>query len=310
VNDKPTGRYYRITPRFWQDTDIRNEWTEDMRFLAIYLMTSPHRNMVGLFYCPLCYIENDLQWQSKRLRVAFDALSSADFIRYDEKAQVILIVKGLKHDSPSTGKQVEGAIKVLRGLPLTHLLKDLLDAATLECECLANAMRMAFDWHSIETRIPYTVYRTPNTVENISQTPSATDVAPASPSGVIKPNEVLELWNEVCGDTLPKCQKLAPKRLDQVRARLREAGRTAEWWRAYFARIADYRFCRGENDRGWKATLDWATKSEDVVTRVLEGTYGATYSQSHVTAPPPVVVREWTMEERIEQIRREREGAK
>ncbi len=306
MNDKPTGRYYRITPRFWQDTDIRNEWTEDMRFLAIYLMTSPHRNMVGLFYCPLCYIENDLQWQSKRLRVAFDALSIADFIRYDERAQVIFIVNGLKHDSPSTGKQVEGAIKVLRGLPFTHLLKDLLDAAEVQCECLSSAMRLAFDWQSIEIRIPYTVTRIPNTVEKISQTPSATDVAPSSLNGSIKPDEVVTLWNDVCGSILPKCQKLAPKRLGQVKARLREPGRTADWWRAYFARITDYRFCRGENDRGWKATFDWATKSEDVVTRVMEGTYGATYSGPN-TPPPPVAVRTESMSELIEAAKRKLE---
>ena len=40
------GRYYRIRPSFWQDPKVRNQWTEDMRMLALYLTTSPHRNMV------------------------------------------------------------------------------------------------------------------------------------------------------------------------------------------------------------------------------------------------------------------------
>lgn len=301
--EKSAGRYYRITPRFWQDTDIRNEWTEDMRFLAIYLMTSPHRNMVGLFYCPLVYMENDLQWQSKRLRVAFDALSSANFIRYDDKAQVIFIINSLKHDSPGTGKQVEGAIRVLKGLPFTPLLKDLLDAATMQCECLANAMRMAFDWQSIDTRIPYPysvpVFRIPNPdtegVETKPSSPSGDPPGPALPSA----QETIDLWNSVCGQTLPRVSKLTPGRSRAVKARLREKGRNADWWRAYFSRIAASSFCGGDNDRGWKADFDFATRSEDVIANVLEGKYDDRKPVAQVAAPPPIPIRTKSMEQLI-----------
>ena len=266
------GRYYRITPRFWQDPDVRNEWTEDMRLLAIYLMTSPHRNMVGLYYCPLSYIENDLQWKSNRLRLAFDSLSSeaVDFIRYDHAAQVVFLVNGLKHDSPTTPKQVTGAVNILRNLPRTKLLNDLLSAAEMECECLANAIRMQFDCESVEVRVPDTVPRTPypdnRTPESAIADTLPTDVGPL-------PDAIASLWNEVCGNTLPKVTKLTASRRTHVRARLREKGRDLDWWRAYLGRIIASPFLIGENDRGWKADFDWATSSEDNVTKVLEGRY-------------------------------------
>ena len=274
------GRYYRVTPRFWQDSDVRNEWTEDMRMLAIYLMTSPHRNMVGLFYCPLVYIESDLQWQSKRLRMAFDALVSADFIRFDEKAQVILIVNGLKHDSPSTGNQVAGAIKVLHTLPRTPLLKDLLDAATMECECLANAMRSAFDWQSIDLLIPY-----PYTVP-VTASDSEPDPESAVSDNILQPDDVATLWNDICGATLSKCRKLTDTRRRHVKARLREEGRDDKWWRAYFLRIASSPFLAGKNERQWQADFEWATSNEDNVVKVLEGKYDPKLAPGTPSARP------------------------
>ena len=281
------GRYYRITPRFWQDSDVRNEWTEDMRMLAIYLMTSPHRNMVGLYYCPTTYMENDLQWKPNRIRIAFDALSSpnVDFVRYDEKAQVVFLVNGLKHDSPSTDKQVKGAITALRNLPTTYLLNDLANAAQVLCECLSNAIRMELDCQSNAIRIPDPVFRTPDTDTGDIVT-SSTDVDP------IPPDAIASLWNEVCGGVLPKVAKLTPKRRTHTRARLRETGRDLDWWRAYFRRILAAPFLVGENDRGWKADFDWATGNEDNVTKVLEGRYdGRKAAPGRAAAPDRVPVK-------------------
>jgi hypothetical protein len=152
------GRYYRITPRFWQDSDVRNEWTEDMRMLALYLMTSPHRNMVGLYYCPLSYMANDLQWSLKKVNISIDSLQVSDFVRYDASAQVAFLVNGLKHDSPSNPQQVKGAVKVHSALRYR-----------LQCETklIWNRYRMRGQTESIpnryriEYRTPYPVLRTP-----------------------------------------------------------------------------------------------------------------------------------------------------
>lgn len=300
------GRYYRITPRFWQDTDVRNEWTEDMRLLAVYLMTSPHRNMVGLFYCPLVYMENDLQWQSKRLRMAFDSLSSptVDFIRYDHKAQVAFLVNGLKHDAPGTANQVEGAVRILRNLPRTHLLKDLLDAADMECECLANAIRMQFDCNSIASRIPDTVFRTPDTVPRIPNTEeresrtASTDVDPPSP---LSPSaqDIADLWNDVCGRALPRVSKLTPKRASHIKTLLKDKTRDLPWWRTYFSRILASSFCCGANDRQWKADFDFATRGEDSIVKVFEGKYDDRKPGAPGADKPiePIVVRTKTAQE-------------
>jgi hypothetical protein len=53
-------------------------------------------------------------------------------------------------------------------------------------------------------------------------------------------------------------------------ARLRE--RPLEEWRPIFQRINASDFCRGQNDRGWIATFDWALQP-DTAAKVLEGKY-------------------------------------
>lgn len=45
-----------------------------------------------------------------------------------------------------------------------------------------------------------------------------------------------------------------------------------ENWRGALALMAGRAFCRGENDRGWVADLDFFLRP-DTVTRLLEGKY-------------------------------------
>lgn len=90
----------------------------------------------------------------------------------------------------------------------------------------------------------------------------------------ITPERVAEIWNEVCGDVLPRVTKLTPNRRKHIRARIvADKSRDEQWWRSYFGRIRASPFCCGDNDRDWRADIDFAVRSEDVVVRVLEGKY-------------------------------------
>ncbi|MDI3298358.1 MAG: hypothetical protein QJR08_04220 [Bacillota bacterium] len=89
------------------------------------------------------------------------------------------------------------------------------------------------------------------------------------------PAEIMRLWNEIAGSDLPHVQAMTDQRRKHIRARLAasEERRSLDWWRAYFLRIRASPWCRGKNPRDWLATFDWAIRSEDVVTKVLEGVY-------------------------------------
>lgn len=102
-------------------------------------------------------------------------------------------------------------------------------------------------------------------------------VSTAPPTRPLEPELVRDIWNAMAATIgLPVVERLTDRRRLAVRMRLREPGRDEAWVRRYVARIAATPFCCGENDRGWKADFDFAFRSEDVVTRVFEGSYSGT----------------------------------
>ena len=72
-----------------------------------------------------------------------------------------------------------------------------------------------------------------------------------------------------CG--LPLAQALTPARQASLRHRLQECGGLAGWQRAV-EKLAASDFCRGQNEYGWKAGLDFVLQAKSF-TRLLEGRY-------------------------------------
>lgn len=82
-----------------------------------------------------------------------------------------------------------------------------------------------------------------------------------------------EIWNEFCG-ALPKVRR--PERLSAGRQKLAASrwreNPNREYWIAVVQKIAASSFCRGVNDRGWKADFDFLLRP-DTAEKTLEGKY-------------------------------------
>ena len=53
--------YGKVSPQFWigqTGKKLRSEGAE-AQIVAMYLMTSPHANMLGLYYCPAMFIAHE-----------------------------------------------------------------------------------------------------------------------------------------------------------------------------------------------------------------------------------------------------------
>ncbi len=133
-------RYYRIAPKIWRHAML-HRWTTETTLLAIYLLTSPHRNAAGLYVMPRSYMLADLGYPEDVLDNALDTLIAEDVVRYDTAAQVVLLVKGLAYDAPENPNQRKGAIKYLAEVPDTPLWADLLALADRYAPTLAQDIR-------------------------------------------------------------------------------------------------------------------------------------------------------------------------
>ena len=131
--------YFRVSPRIWTES-----WSEDARLLAFYVLTCPHRSTEGLFRLPKAYTLADLGWTEARFSPAFEELTEAGFIEYDEAAQILLIVKALKYQAPANPNGLTAAMRIVEQLPPTPLLLRFQQLAEQFSERLAEGLSERF----------------------------------------------------------------------------------------------------------------------------------------------------------------------
>jgi len=88
--------------------------------------------------------------------------------------------------------------------------------------------------------------------------------------GVINLPPLALLWNDLC-PSLPKTIQTTKDRMAKEKARLSE--RDVSEWGKVFRAIESSDFCRGLNDKGWRASFDWIVSNEGNAVKVLEGKY-------------------------------------
>lgn len=124
--------YAKLHHAFWRDPEIRS-WTQSERFLAVYLLTCPHRTSEGLFYLPLIYAAHDLGWEPDDLAKGYAALAERGFCAYDRATETVLLPKALKWECPRGPKQLAGAANRLSDVPPTPLFGQFLELASEWC---------------------------------------------------------------------------------------------------------------------------------------------------------------------------------
>lgn len=86
---------------------------------------------------------------------------------------------------------------------------------------------------------------------------------------------IADLYNLVCGDVLPRCVALNKKRKTNIRNLCGmtingcKPFRELDFWEGYFNDCLTNRHWTGDNDRGWRADLEFLTRQE-VALKALE----------------------------------------
>jgi uncharacterized protein YdaU (DUF1376 family) len=84
-------------------------------------------------------------------------------------------------------------------------------------------------------------------------------------------DEILEAWQvRMVPQGFPPVRKMTSQRTRQLKARLKDS--TFEEWQQAMSALERSAFCRGENDRGWRADFDFLLQPKSF-TKLLEGAY-------------------------------------
>lgn len=170
--------YGRVYSSFWQSPEMR-ALPEDARTLALYLLTTPHGNLLGCFRLPDAYAAEDLQWLPERVAEGFRKLVESGFATRDEATKWLFIRKFLKWNPFENPNVAKAASKALDQIPAGEL-KSLLALAILEFGQHVNEeLRKGCETLAEPYRKPEP---DPDPIQNRSRTGTRTKPKPVSPA--------------------------------------------------------------------------------------------------------------------------------
>jgi hypothetical protein len=86
--------YGMVSPQFWLgETGKKLRGHRDQQIVALYLITSPHANMTGVYHLPPLYIAHDTGLPLKGASKALRSLIEAGFCEYDEAKETVFVIR-------------------------------------------------------------------------------------------------------------------------------------------------------------------------------------------------------------------------
>jgi hypothetical protein len=85
-------------------------------------------------------------------------------------------------------------------------------------------------------------------------------------------DEIKSLFNELCL-SFPRIISITDKRKPHIRARWEQFKGNMQIFETAFTKLEESEFCKGNNDRRWKASFDWLIANDTNLVKVLEGKY-------------------------------------
>jgi twinkle protein len=114
--------YGAVSPKFWTGgtgKSLRGDM--EGQLVALYLMTSPHANMIGVYYCPIDYIAKETGLTVEGASKALERLSEKDFCTYDADEEWVFVHQFAAHQIgealKADDKRVKGVANELSKLP-------------------------------------------------------------------------------------------------------------------------------------------------------------------------------------------------
>lgn len=108
--------YGKVHTSFWSSPTI-TAMSEDARMLAMYLITSPHSTIAGVFRLPDGYVCEDLRWDAERVSKGFVELFAKGYANRCETTKWVWVRKHLEWNKPENPNQCKSAAKIALSVP-------------------------------------------------------------------------------------------------------------------------------------------------------------------------------------------------
>ena len=114
-------RYQKIYVQIWNDEKFI-QLSEPSKVFFLYLLTSPHSNLIGAFVLKKGYVAEDLIWSIQKVDKALKEVEKSGLLTFDKKVSVAVINNYLKYNPLENPNQFTGASNIFYTLPKTEIL--------------------------------------------------------------------------------------------------------------------------------------------------------------------------------------------
>ena len=151
--------YNRIPANFWTTPEAHalRQAGPEACLVACYLLTSPHANMLGIFYLPLQYASLDCGLSVEDLSKTLVQLSALNFCHYDTTRQYIWVVDMLRYQVglhlSMTEKQLKGLYDSCSHLPALSFMEKFYTSYAMLFDCNEDTTENTSECHPHAMRI-------------------------------------------------------------------------------------------------------------------------------------------------------------
>ena len=105
--------YRTISPTFWTDSKVDEDFTPEDKYFYLYLLTNPHTNICGCYEIGFKQMAKDTGYNEETIRHLVNRLETVHkVIRYDRSTKEVLILNWSKYNWTASDKLRAGVEKV------------------------------------------------------------------------------------------------------------------------------------------------------------------------------------------------------
>jgi len=110
--------FAKVPPQFWFNANERKKLGCHAQLVAIYLLTSPHANMIGVYYLPVNFIAHEIGMTMEEASKGLRGLIEVQFCSYDDHSEFVWV-----HDMAFTQicKQLKPSDNRVKAIQETYL---------------------------------------------------------------------------------------------------------------------------------------------------------------------------------------------
>lgn len=142
--------YSKVLPKFWiGETGKKIKAAgQETQLTALYLITSPHSNMVGIYYLPITFIAHETGIHHDSVKKALQSLIEIGFCSYDEEKEYVWVHEMAVHQMGAQLKQNDNRVKSInktcQKLPTLRFLKQFYEKYSVSL-CLEAHKNIKFE---------------------------------------------------------------------------------------------------------------------------------------------------------------------